>query len=45
MLVGLDPVAAKVAVIRVCCESDFFPSVARIIMSRKNWTPEMKKLL
>ncbi len=42
MLVDLDPVVEKAAVIRVCRESDFFPSVAQIVTARKNWTPEMK---
>ena len=31
MLADLDPVVAKAAVIKVCRESDYFPSVARII--------------
>ena len=42
MLSDLDPVIAKAAVIKVCRESDFFPSVARIVEAARQMDPEQQ---
>ena len=44
MLADLDPVVAKAAVIKVCRESDFFPSVARIVAAAEELDPRNEKL-
>ena len=44
MLADLDPVVAKAAVIKVCRESDFFPSVARIVAAARELDPGAEKL-
>ena len=44
MLSGLDPVVAKAAVIKVCRESDYFPSVARIVAAAEELDPRTEKL-
>ena len=44
MLSDLDPVIAKAAVIKVCRESDFFPSVARIVEAARQMDPRTAKL-
>ena len=44
MLSDLDPVIAKAAVIKVCRESDFFPSVARIVEAARQLDPRTAKL-
>ncbi len=44
MLAELDPVVAKAAVIKVCRESDFFPSVARIVAAAGELDPRNEKL-
>jgi hypothetical protein len=44
MLADLDPVVAKAAVIKVCRESDFFPSVARIVAAAAEMDPRNEKL-
>jgi hypothetical protein len=43
MLADLDPVVAKADVIKVCCESDYFPSVARIIEAANELDPRIEK--
>ncbi len=43
MLADLDPVVAKAAVIKVCRESDFFPSVARIVAAANELDPRIEK--
>ena len=44
MLADLDPVVAKVAVIKVCRESEFFPSVAQIVEAANALDPSSEKL-
>ena len=44
MLADLDPVVAKAAVIKVCRESDYFPSVARIVAAAEELDPRNEKL-
>ena len=44
MLGDLDPVLAKAAIIKVCRESDFFPSVARIVAAAEELDPRNEKL-
>ena len=44
MLADLDPVVAKAAVIKVCRESDYFPSVARIVAAAAELDPRNEKL-
>ena len=44
MLGDLDPVLAKAAIIKVCRESDFFPSVARIVAAARELDPGAEKL-
>ena len=44
MLGDLDPVLAKAAIIKVCRESDFFPSVARIVAAARELDPGNEKL-
>jgi hypothetical protein len=44
MLADLDPVVAKVAVIKVCRESAFFPSVAQIVEAANALDPRSEKL-
>ena len=44
MLGDLDPVLAKAAIIKVCRESDFFPSVARIVAVARELDPGAEKL-
>ena len=44
MLGDLDPVLAKAAIIKVCRESDFFPSVARIVAAARELDPGVEKL-
>ncbi|MHC1762232.1 MAG: hypothetical protein AB9917_22495 [Negativicutes bacterium] len=44
MLCDLDPVIAKAAVIKVCRESDYFPSVARIVEAAHQLDPRTAKL-
>ena len=43
MLADLDPIIAKAAVIKVCRESDFFPSVARIVEAANELDPRIEK--
>ena len=43
MLADLDPVVAKAAVIKVCRESDYFPSVARIVEAANELDPRIEK--
>ena len=44
MLADLDPGVAKAAVIKVCRESDYFPSVARIVAAAEELDPRNEKL-
>jgi len=44
MLGDLDPVLAKAAIIKVCRESDFFPSVARIVAAARELDPGVEKV-
>jgi len=44
MLADIEPVIAKAAVIKVCRESDFFPSVARIVEAAHELDPRIEKL-
>ena len=44
MLGDLDPVLAKAAIIKVCRESDFFPSVARIVAAAEELDQRNEKL-
>ena len=44
MLGDLDPVLAKAAIIKVCRETDFFPSVARIVAAARELDPGVEKL-
>ena len=44
MLADLDPVVAKAAVIKVCRESDYFPSVARIVAAAEELDPRNEKI-
>ena len=44
MLGDLDPVLDKAAIIKVCRESDFFPSVARIVAAARELDPGVEKL-
>ena len=44
MLGDLDPQLAKAAIIKVCRESDFFPSVARIVAAARELDPATEKL-
>ena len=43
MLSDIDPMIAKAAVIKVCRESDFFPSVARIVEAAHQLDPRIEK--
>ena len=43
MLSDLDPVLAKAAIIKVCRESDFFPSVARIVEAANELDPRIEQ--
>jgi hypothetical protein len=44
MLADLDPLVAKAAVIKVCRESQFFPSVAQIVAAAAELDPRNEKL-
>ena len=44
MLADIDPVVAKAAIIKVCRESQFFPSVAQIAAAAKQLDPKNEKL-
>ncbi len=44
LLADIDPVVAKAAIIKVCRESQFFPSVAQIIAAAKQLDPDNEKL-
>ena len=44
MLGDLDPQLAKAAIIKVCRESDFFPSVARIVAAARELDPATETL-
>ena len=44
MLADLDAVVAKAAVIKVCRESQFFPSVAQIVAAAQEVDPRNEKL-
>ena len=44
MLADLDPLVAKVAVLKVCRESEFFPSVAQIVAAAAELDPRNEKL-
>lgn len=44
ILADLDPVLAKVAIIKVCRESQFFPTVAQIVAAAHELDPRSEKL-
>ena len=44
MLADLDAVVAKAAIIKVCRESQFFPSVAQIVAAAQELDPRTEKL-
>ena len=44
MLADLDAVVAKAAIIKVCRESQFFPSVAQIVAAAQELDPSTEKL-
>ena len=44
MLTDLDAVVAKAAIIKVCRESQFFPSVAQVVAAANELDPKNEKL-